>query len=100
MYESPIDWASQSVLTDYANWREGDARQLHRFTQCLQSGFSLKLPGFDHMRGLGLMALDGFLGGKKNLGRWLLGLGGKVPKLMRGVMPVQYNEVKEVSDVA
>jgi hypothetical protein len=44
------------------------------------------------------MALDGLSGGKKNLGRWLLGLGGKVPKLARGVLPVQYKNEKRNHD--
>jgi 2-octaprenyl-6-methoxyphenol hydroxylase len=96
MNESPTDWASLKTLRDYADWREKDARQLKRFTQRLQSLFHLKIPGLDHLRGWGLMALDGLPGGKKNIGRWLLGLGGKVPKLARGVLPVQYKIDQEV----
>ena len=96
MNEFPTDWASPKILRAYADWREKDARQLKRFTQLLQSLFHLKIPGLDHLRGLGLMALDGLPGGKKYLGRWLLGLGGKVPKLARGVLPVQYKIDQEV----
>jgi 2-octaprenyl-6-methoxyphenol hydroxylase len=85
MIGSPTDWASASVLQNYANWRDKDARQLNRFTSGLQSLFELRLPGLGHLRGLGLIGLDMMPGGKKALCSWLMGLGGKVPKLMRGV---------------
>jgi 2-octaprenyl-6-methoxyphenol hydroxylase len=96
MSDSPSDWVGLHVLRRYADWREKDARQLKRFTSGLQSLFQLRLPLLDHLRGLGLMALDALPVGKSNLGRWLMGLGGKVPKLMRGVLPEQHLSGEEV----
>lgn len=92
MNDGPVDWAGQETLSAYAQWREKDARQLKCFTEFLQGAFNVQIPGFDHVRGLGLMALDMLPGGKQRMGRWLLGLGGKVPKLMRGVLPTQYSQ--------
>lgn len=91
MNDTPSEWASSEVLAAYAQWREKDARQLKCFTDAMQNLFQIKIPLLDHLRGLSLMALDGLPGGKAELGRWLMGVGGKVPKLMRGVLPVQYS---------
>ena len=85
--DSPQNWASTPVLQQYAQWRDGDARALQHLTQGLDKAFSLHLPGLDHMRGIGMLALDMLPGSKAALGRFLLGLGGRVPKLARGVLP-------------
>ena len=96
MNDAPSEWASGGVLNAYAQWRDKDARQLKCFTDAMQNLFQIKIPLLDHLRGLSLMALDSLPGGKAELGRWLMGVGGKVPKLMRGVLPVQHDNQKGV----
>lgn len=82
---NPEDWASQATLASYAQWRQNDASEIQRITRWLADGFNLAWPGVDHLRGLALAALDALPWGKWRLGRQLLGLGGRVPKLARGV---------------
>lgn len=94
--DTPSDWAGMAVLQRYVQWRQTDAQQLKQFTSGLQSLFQLRLPILGHLRGLGLMALDALPAGKSRLGRWLMGMGGKVPQLMRSVLPTQYATFGEV----
>lgn len=80
-------YANPGVLKEYAAWREKEAVQLASFTQGVEKLFSSPFKTVGHARGLGLLSVDACSMMKATLGRWLLGLGGRVPQLSLGILP-------------
>lgn len=89
---NPNDYANASVLNEYATWREKEAAELASFTQGLDRLFSNPIKTIAHGRSLGLLSVDACSMMKASLGRKLLGLGGRVPELSLGILPVMQKE--------
>jgi 2-octaprenyl-6-methoxyphenol hydroxylase len=83
--ELPTDPGSPELLATYRRWRAGDQRNVAWFTHGLVTGMALDLPGIAALRGLGLIAFDVLPGAKRALARHTMGLGGRVPRLARGL---------------
>jgi 2-octaprenyl-6-methoxyphenol hydroxylase len=79
------DLGELSVLQDYAEWRKRDHDQVIGFTNGLVNTFSNRLPPLSLARNLGLVATDILPGIKHGLARRAMGLGGKLPRLARGL---------------
>ncbi|HEB92708.1 MAG TPA: 2-octaprenyl-6-methoxyphenyl hydroxylase [Gammaproteobacteria bacterium] len=73
------------VLEDYARWRERDHRKVIGFTHALVHTFSNRFPPLSLARNLGLLATDLLPPLKHALARNAMGVGGKLPRLTRGL---------------
>ena len=80
-----IDAGAAELLDTYRAWRTSDQRKLASFTHALVRGFGNDWPGASGARSLALMAFDLIPGAKSQLARHTMGLGGRVPKLARGL---------------
>jgi 2-octaprenyl-6-methoxyphenol hydroxylase len=80
-----FDVGDAALLDAYRAWRTTDQRKLASFTHALVRGFGNDWPGASHARSLALMAFDLVPGAKSQLARHTMGLGGRVPKLARGL---------------
>jgi len=73
------------ALRRYARWRSGDQGRTMAFTDALVRVFSNRLLPLVLARNLGLVALDLLPPVKHGLGRLAMGLGGRQPRLARGL---------------
>jgi 2-octaprenyl-6-methoxyphenol hydroxylase len=87
--DADADIGSAAVLERYAAWRTRDQRNVAWFTHGLVHGFGLRLPGLGALRGLGLVAFDLIPGAKSLLARHTMGMGGRLPRLARGLSLTQ-----------
>jgi 2-octaprenyl-6-methoxyphenol hydroxylase len=83
--KSQHDIGGLEVLDTYAQWRARDHRQVIGFTNTLVRTFSNRFPPLTLARNLGLLALDALPPVKHQLARHAMGLGGKLPRLARGL---------------
>ncbi|MBT8422753.1 MAG: 2-octaprenyl-6-methoxyphenyl hydroxylase [Gammaproteobacteria bacterium] len=83
--EHALDAGAESLLAEYAAWRDQDQRNVVRFTDGLIRLFGRKGRMLAAGRGLGLAAFDLFPAGKRELARQTMGLGGRVARLARGL---------------
>lgn len=74
-----------SVLQAYVEWRVSDQERVAGLTDSISHLFGLQIPLLKPARGLGLLATDLILPIKKRLAKRLMGLGGRLPKLARGI---------------
>ena len=79
------DIGHPSVLNAYADWRRWDRRRTIAFTDGLARLFINPLAPLRIARNLGLIAFDMFAPAKRFLARQTMGLGGKLPRLTRGL---------------
>ena len=79
------DPGAPSLLSDYADWRKRDQRNVVAFTDGLIRLFDLPGPLLGRLRGLGLAAFDVAPGAKNALARTAMGLGGRLTRLARGL---------------
>jgi 2-octaprenyl-6-methoxyphenol hydroxylase len=75
----------EALLARYREWRERDQKKLAGFTHGLVRGFGADAGGIDLVRGIGLMTFDLLPGAKSTLARHTMGMGGRVPRLARGL---------------
>ena len=80
-----LDIGHSSVLNAYADWRRWDRRRTIAFTDGLARLFINPLAPLRVARNLGLIVLDLFLPTKRFLAQQAMGLGGKLPRLTRGM---------------
>lgn len=74
-----------AVLDDYQAWRRSDQSKVSWFTHNLIGLFGNDRPDLRLGRNLGLVFLDLLPGAKTMLARHTMGLGGRLPRLARGV---------------
>ncbi|HEX22634.1 MAG TPA: 2-octaprenyl-6-methoxyphenyl hydroxylase, partial [Chromatiales bacterium] len=79
------DLGELAVLEEYACWRERDHRKVIGFTHALVHTFSNRFPPLSLARNLGLLATDLLPPLKHALARNAMGIGGKLPRLTRGL---------------
>ena len=79
------DVGAERVRQRYHVWRDGDRRNVTRFTHGLIQLFGLDAPGFGVARGMGLVAFDLLPGAKAALARHTMGRAGRLPRLARGL---------------
>ena len=79
------DIGGHDALDAYAQWRTRDHAQVIGFTNTLVRTFSNRFPPLALARNLGLLALDTLPPVKHQLARAAMGLGGKLPRLARGL---------------
>jgi 2-octaprenyl-6-methoxyphenol hydroxylase len=79
------DPGSDTLLAEYAAWREQDQRNVVAFTDGLVRGFELPAQVLGSLRGLGLAAFDVLPGAKTILAQTTMGLGGRQTRLARGM---------------
>jgi len=73
------------VLNQYLEWRLSDQKRVLGLTDGISHLFGLQIPLLKSVRGLGLLMTDLVLPIKKRLAKRLMGLGGRLPKLARGI---------------
>ncbi|MDY6942844.1 MAG: 2-octaprenyl-6-methoxyphenyl hydroxylase [Pseudomonadota bacterium] len=78
------DVGDKAVLEQFMENCRGHQRALMTFTDALPRLFSAGLPGLAGVRGLGLLGLDLWGGGKAEFARWSMGIGADMPALSRG----------------
>ncbi len=79
------DPGDPELLAAYRDWRRRDQRNVVAFTDGLVRLFDLQLPGLGLLRGLALQAFDLLPGVRQLLAREAMGLGGRLPRLIRGL---------------
>jgi 2-octaprenyl-6-methoxyphenol hydroxylase len=79
------DPGSLNLLERYAAWRQADQERVARLTDGLARLFTQTLPPLGWLRNLGLLALDLTPAAKQLLTRQFMGLGGRLPRLARGL---------------
>ena len=79
------DPGAAALLSDYAEWRRRDQRNVVAFTDGLVRLFDLPAGLLGNLRGLGLAAFDVLPGAKNALARRTMGLGGRLTRLARGL---------------
>ncbi|RMF97088.1 MAG: 2-octaprenyl-6-methoxyphenyl hydroxylase [Gammaproteobacteria bacterium] len=79
------DPGDPALLAAYSDWRRRDQRNVVAFTDGLVRLFELPLPGLGALRGLALQAFDLLPGARQLLAREAMGLGGRLPRLVRGL---------------
>lgn len=78
-------WSHPDTLERYAKWRYRAKERLPRFLKTAQYAFSYVLPGLPVLRGAALTMIDCMPPLRRRVGQRLLGWGGRVPALARGV---------------
>ena len=73
-----------SLLQEYVKWRKKDQDQIIWITENVFQWVSLQLPLANRVRGLGLLTVGLLPPIKHQLAKRLLGLAGRLPKLVRG----------------
>ena len=84
-WRSGEDIGDLQVLNRYADWRRCDQRQTIAFTDVLNRLFVNPLWPVRAARNLGLLAFDLCPPLKRQFARQTMGLGGRLPKLARGL---------------
>ncbi|HEY9198910.1 MAG TPA: 2-octaprenyl-6-methoxyphenyl hydroxylase [Gammaproteobacteria bacterium] len=79
------DFGDPTVLTRYADWRQGDHRRVIAFTDGLTRLFVSPLPPVAWVRDLGMLALDLCPPAKRIFARLTMGKAGRLPRLARGL---------------
>ncbi len=79
------DLGSLEVLQRYARWRHRDQRLVAGFTDTLARLFTNPWAPVRVARNLGMLALDRLPGARHVLARNAMGLGGRLPRLARGL---------------
>ncbi len=79
------DIGGLDVLQQYADWRRRDVFAISTFTNSLVRIFSNDFAPLGLARNLGLVAVDLFPPAKRALLRLSMGLGGRLPRLARGL---------------
>lgn len=79
------DLGALAVLNRYADWRRWDQRRTIAFTDGLQRLFGNPLGPVRAARALGLLAFDLCPPLKHEFARYSMGLGGRLPRLARGL---------------
>lgn len=79
------DFGDLAVLQQYADWRRRDVSVISTFTNSLVRVFSNDFAPLGVARNLGLVAVDLFPPAKRALLRLSMGLGGRLPRLARGL---------------
>lgn len=75
----------REMLAGYAQWRRRDQRAVVTFTDGLVRLFDLPGAPVAHLRGVGLLAFGMWPGARRWLARETMGLGGRLPRLARGL---------------
>jgi len=88
----PGSWSHPSTLQRYASWRYRAKERLPRFLKTAQYAFSTVLPGLPVLRGAALTMIDCVPPLRRSIGQRLLGWGGRVPALARGVSVAELQE--------
>ncbi len=83
--EASRDMGALTILEDYVRWRESDHRKIIGFTNALVHTFSNRFPPLSLARNLGLLAIDILPPLKHGLARNAMGIGGRLPRLARGL---------------
>lgn len=73
-----------NLLQEYIKWRKEDQDRIIGLTRNISQWFGLQLPLVNRVRGLGLLATELLPPIKNQLAKRLLGLAGRLPKLVRG----------------
>jgi 2-octaprenyl-6-methoxyphenol hydroxylase len=79
------DPGDMAVLQPYADWRARDVSVISTFTNSLVRVFSNDFGPLAAARGFGLVAVDLFPPARRALLRLSMGLGGRLPRLARGL---------------
>jgi 2-octaprenyl-6-methoxyphenol hydroxylase len=79
------DPGSLSLLRDYARWRQRDHIQTALFTDGIVRTFSTRFAPVALARNIGLTLVDILPPLKHSLARHAMGVGGKLPRLARGL---------------
>lgn len=79
------DPGSRDTLEAYARWRRSDQRRVAAITDSLVRLFTNPLAPVRALRRLGLVGLDLAPGPKASFARHAMGLGGRLPRLARGI---------------
>lgn len=79
------DPGERDLLREYARWRRRDQWQTALFTDGMVRAFSSRLPPVVLARNLGLTLLDILPPLKHGLARHAMGVGGRLPRLVRGL---------------
>ena len=82
------DIGAAGVLQAYARWRQGDQRRVTLFTDSMVRLFGQSLPPVAWLRDAGMLALDVCPPAKRWFGRMTMGRAGRLPRLARGLSPV------------
>lgn len=80
-----VDPGSAQTRDAYINWRKGDQRRVAAITDSLVRLFTNPLAPVKALRRLGLIGLDLAPGPKAMFARQAMGLGGRLPRLARGI---------------
>ncbi|MCB1757895.1 MAG: FAD-dependent monooxygenase, partial [Gammaproteobacteria bacterium] len=75
------DPGDDQLLRNFCATRKSDQRSVVRFTDSLVRLFRGRSPGFSHLRGLGLMALDALPPARHLLARQSMGMATRLPNL-------------------
>jgi len=79
------DLGEPAVLTGYEQWRHRDQEVVGLATDALVRLFTNPLPPLQVARDLGMLALELLPPARRQLGRAAMGLGGRLPRLARGL---------------
>ncbi len=79
------DVGKLTLLEEYAHWRKADHRKVIGFTNTVVSTFSNRFLPLSLARNLGLLTTDLLPPLKHGLARHAMGIGGKLPRLARGL---------------
>jgi 2-octaprenyl-6-methoxyphenol hydroxylase len=79
------DPGSAETRNAYMHWRKGDQRRVAAITDSLVRLFTNPLAPVKALRRMGLIGLDLAPGPKSIFARQAMGLGGRLPRLARGI---------------
>ncbi len=82
---SAMDPGSAQLLERYTRWRQPDRQAVIRFTDSLVRGFGPPLAPLRALRATGLLLFDLLGPVKREFARRTMGLGGRLPRLVRGL---------------
>ncbi len=80
-----LDPGSAEVQAAYLKWRKGDQQRVAAITDSLARLFTNPLGPVRAIRGMGMIGLDLVPGPKSLVARQAMGLGGRLPRLARGI---------------